>query len=83
MDTGLFPTSVACLKNLTGSSLSLAACIGSAMPDFVFRANIAHYRSLLERETDLAKVEQIKKLLAKEEAKLADWHVKRNRDSAE
>lgn len=53
------------------------------MPDFVFRANITDYRSLLERETDLAKAEQVKKLLAKEECRLAEWHAKRGRDSTE
>ncbi|MCC8980578.1 hypothetical protein [Bradyrhizobium acaciae] len=43
------------------------------MADFVFRANIAHYKELLETETDARKIETLRKLLAEEEGKLAQW----------
>ncbi|GIQ75523.1 hypothetical protein [Bradyrhizobium sp. RD5-C2] len=38
------------------------------MADFIFRANIAHYKGLLERETDVRKIETLRRLLAEEEA---------------
>jgi len=44
------------------------------MPNFIFEANIAHYRKLLGTETDASKVAMLRKLLAEEEAKLAAWH---------
>jgi hypothetical protein len=43
------------------------------VPDFVFQANIAHYKELLARETDPEKIAVLRKLLAEEEAKLAAW----------
>jgi hypothetical protein len=46
------------------------------MPDYIFRANIAHFKEVLAGETDLKKIEVVKRLLAEEEAKLADWHAK-------
>jgi hypothetical protein len=44
------------------------------MPAFVFEANIAHYKKLLESETDPEKCARVRQLLAEEEAKLADYH---------
>ncbi len=44
------------------------------MPDFVFKANIAHYRELLAIETDAGRIATMHKLLAEEEAKLTKWH---------
>jgi hypothetical protein len=41
------------------------------MDKFVARANIAHYRKLLAKETDEVKRETLARLLADEEAKLA------------
>lgn len=46
------------------------------MPDFVFQANIAHYKELLANETDPRKIATLCKLLAEEEAKLAAWLAK-------
>ncbi len=43
------------------------------MPDFVFKANIAHFRELLADEADAGKIETLHKLLAEEEAKLTKW----------
>lgn len=43
------------------------------MGQYIFDANIAHYKHLLSVETDAGKVATIRKLLAEEEAKLADW----------
>lgn len=43
------------------------------MADFIYRANIAHYKKLLASETDAQKVTMLRQLLAEEEAKLADW----------
>ena len=43
------------------------------MPDFVFHANIAHYKELLAVETDARKIAILRQLLAEEETKLADW----------
>ena len=40
------------------------------MPDFIFRANIAHFENLLVTE----KIATIRQLLAAEKAKLADSH---------
>ena len=33
------------------------------MPDFIFHANIAHYKDLLATETDARKIAMIRKLL--------------------
>ncbi|MBU6463869.1 MAG: hypothetical protein KGL35_09700 [Bradyrhizobium sp.] len=49
------------------------------MADFVIRANIAHYKELLDTETDSRKIEMLRKLLAEEEAKLAEWQAKNPR----
>jgi hypothetical protein len=52
------------------------------MPDFIFEANIAHYKELLAAETDARKIAILQKLLAEERAKLADWHAKNRRPTA-
>lgn len=44
------------------------------MPDFIFEANIAYYKTLPATEIGSRKVAMLHKLLAEEEAKLADWH---------
>ena len=49
------------------------------MPDFIFRANIAHFENMLVTETN---PEKIRKLLAEEKAKLADFHARRRRSDA-
>jgi hypothetical protein len=41
------------------------------MADFIFRANIAHYKELLESETDAMKLAVLRRLLAEENAKFA------------
>jgi hypothetical protein len=46
------------------------------MPDFIIEANIAHYKELLATETDAPKIAMIRKLLAEEEARLADFRSK-------
>lgn len=46
------------------------------MADSIFQANIAHYQELLATETDARKILMIRKLLAEEEAKLAEWRAK-------
>jgi len=46
------------------------------VPDFVFKANIAHFKELLAAETDAPKIAALRKLLADEEAKYADWRAK-------
>lgn len=43
------------------------------MADFIFQANIAHYKELLATETDARRIATIRRLLAEEEAKLAEW----------
>ena len=43
------------------------------MADFVFKANIAHYNDLLAAETDTRKIATLRKLLAEEEVKYAEW----------
>lgn len=52
------------------------------MADFIFSANITHYRELLASETDARKIAMLHKLLAEEEAKFADWHAKNPRPKA-
>lgn len=52
------------------------------MPDFIFEANIAHYRELLTTETDTRKIVILRKLLAEEQTKLADFHAKNPRSNA-
>ncbi|MGY3583134.1 hypothetical protein ACVIGB_007803 [Bradyrhizobium sp. USDA 4341] len=52
------------------------------MADFVSRANIAHYRELLATEADARKIEMLHKLLAEEEAKLAEWRKQNPRPKA-
>jgi hypothetical protein len=47
------------------------------MANFIFEANIAHYRELLATETDARKIATLHKLLAEEQTKLADFHSKR------
>jgi hypothetical protein len=44
---------------------------GDDMDEFVARANIAHFKTLLESETDQAKRKLLLQLLAEEELKLA------------
>ncbi|MBR1208385.1 MULTISPECIES: hypothetical protein [unclassified Bradyrhizobium] len=46
------------------------------MADFIFTANIAHYNDLLATETDATKIAMLHRLLAEEEAKLAEWRAK-------
>ena len=46
------------------------------MSNFIFEANIAHYKELLATETDARKIAMVHKLLAKEETKFADWCAK-------
>ena len=41
------------------------------MPDQIAKANIEHFKKLLETETDAVKRRAIEKLLAEQEAKLA------------
>ena len=43
------------------------------MSDFIFKANIAHYEKLLATETDARKLAALRRLLAEEEAKFANW----------
>jgi hypothetical protein len=52
------------------------------MADFIFVANIAHYKELLASETDAKKIAMLHKLLAEEEAKFADWRAKNPKPSA-
>jgi hypothetical protein len=53
-----------------------------ALADFIFHANIAHYKDLLASETDARKIDMLRKLLAEEEAKLAEWRAKNPRSKA-
>ena len=53
-----------------------------AVPDFIFQANIAHYKELLAVETDARKIATIRKLLSEEEARLAAWRVKNPKSNA-
>jgi hypothetical protein len=39
--------------------------------DFIFHANIAHYKKLLETEADARKIAMLHKLMTEEEVKLA------------
>lgn len=52
------------------------------MADFIFTANIAHFKQLLATETDMVKTALLRRLLAEEEAKLADWHAKNSKPGA-
>jgi hypothetical protein len=52
------------------------------MADFIFQSNIAHYNQLLAVETDQRKVATLRKLLAEEEAKLAEWRAQNPRPKA-
>ena len=52
------------------------------MADFILEANIARYKELLLTETLAQKIAMIRKLLAEEEAKLADFHHKEPRSNA-
>jgi hypothetical protein len=47
------------------------------MPKFVFEANVAHFKKLLETETDAEKRDRIQHLLAEEEAKLVAHNAKK------
>jgi hypothetical protein len=49
------------------------------VPDFIFHANIDHYKQLLATETDARKIAMIRKLLEEEERKLTDWQAKNPR----
>jgi hypothetical protein len=46
------------------------------MADYIFQANIDHYKHLLAVETDPQKIAVIRKLLWEEEAKLANFRAK-------
>ncbi|UFX42731.1 hypothetical protein HAP47_0026290 [Bradyrhizobium sp. 41S5] len=52
------------------------------MADFIFEANIAHYKKLLTTETDVGKIAMIHKLMAEERAELAEWDAKNPKPSA-
>ena len=52
------------------------------MPDFIFQANIAHYKELLATETDARKIAMLHRLLTEEEVKLAEWHRKNPKSNA-
>jgi len=54
----------------------------SDMADFIFTANIAHFKGLLATETDALRIAMLRRLLAEEEAKLAEWHDKNPRPDA-
>ncbi len=43
------------------------------MADFIMDANIKRYKELLTITTDAGKISILHKLMAEEEAKLADW----------
>ena len=47
-----------------------------AMPEFIFQANIAHYKELLATETDARKIATLRQLLHEEESKLNEWLAK-------
>jgi hypothetical protein len=49
------------------------------MHNFIFETNIAHYKGLLASATDAVKIAMLYKLLAEEEAKLADFQIKNAR----
>jgi hypothetical protein len=53
------------------------------MLEFIFEANIAHYKELLATETDARKIATIRKLLAEEQAKLAQAASKDLRSNAD
>lgn len=44
------------------------------MPWFIFEANIAHYKERLARETDPEKIAMLRRLLAEEEGRLAEYN---------
>lgn len=52
------------------------------MPEFIFRANIAHYRELLASGTDAREITTLRRLLAEEEARLADWRARNPKSNA-
>jgi len=52
------------------------------MSSFIFEANISHYRKLLATETDAKKIAMLNKLMAEEEAKLAEWRAKNPKSNA-
>ena len=52
------------------------------MPDFIFQANVAHYKELLPSETDARKIATLRRLLAEEETKLADFRANNRRSRA-
>ena len=52
------------------------------MPDFIFEASIAHFKELLATETDARKIVTLRKLLAEEEEKLADFQARKQRPNA-
>ena len=51
------------------------------MPHFIFEANIAHYKERLTLETDPKVIATLHRLLAEEETKLADYHVRKSKSS--
>jgi hypothetical protein len=55
---------------------------GQAVADFIFLANIAHYKELLATETDARKIAMIRRLLEEEEHKLTEWQAKNPRPKA-
>jgi len=45
------------------------------MSDFIFKENIAHFKAMIAAEKDPERLELLKELLIKEEAKLAEYNV--------
>ncbi len=52
------------------------------MSNFVFEANIAHFEKLLVIETDATKIAMLRKLMAEEEAKFAEWRATNPKSNA-
>jgi hypothetical protein len=53
------------------------------MPEFIVQANIAHYKQLLEVETDARKIAMIRRLLEEEERKLTEYRARNPRKGSE
>jgi hypothetical protein len=52
------------------------------MANYIFEANIAHFKKLLAAETDAGKIAILSKLWAEEETKFAEWRAKNPRRKA-
>jgi hypothetical protein len=64
------------------ASISLQPELERALADFLFHANIEHYKERLAFETDGKTIEMLHKLLAEEEAKLREWQAKNPKPNA-